>query len=129
MEALIELMYGGAIPTLKSIIGSEKLPRLFPTQTAREASLMMAEIRKGILVMDVNDKLMGILTPKDLLTRISAKGLNPDKVLISEVMTPNPETVFSNLTLLDALKEMHDQKFLHLPVRDESTGLVVSFFL
>jgi signal-transduction protein with cAMP-binding, CBS, and nucleotidyltransferase domain len=75
--------------------------------------------------MDISNKLVGILTPKDLLSRIASKGLNPDKVLISEVMTPNPETVTSNLTLLDALKEMHDQKFLHLPVRDENTGLVV----
>jgi CBS domain-containing protein len=75
--------------------------------------------------MDVSNKLVGILTPKDLLSRIAAKGLNPDKVLISEVMTPNPETVTSNLTLLDALKEMHDQKFLHLPVRDENSGLIV----
>ena len=29
------------------------------------------------------------------------------------------------LTLLDALREMHDQKFLHLPVRDSNTGCVV----
>jgi signal-transduction protein with cAMP-binding, CBS, and nucleotidyltransferase domain len=36
--------------------------------------------------MDNSNRLVGILTPKDLLSRIAAKGLNPDKVLISEVM-------------------------------------------
>jgi hypothetical protein len=50
MEALIEKMYGGAIPTLKTIIGGEKLPRLLPTQTVREASVLMAAVRKGIYI-------------------------------------------------------------------------------
>ena len=125
MQALMESMFGGAVPTLKTIIGQDKIPRLLPTQTVRDASILMASVRKGILVMDSNSKLVGILTPKDLLSRVTAKGLNPDTVLLSAVMTPNPETVVADLTLLDALKEMHDQKFLHLPVRDESTGLVL----
>jgi signal-transduction protein with cAMP-binding, CBS, and nucleotidyltransferase domain len=125
MQALMESMFGGAVPTLKTIIGLDKIPRLLPTQSVRDASIMMAAVRKGILVMSSDDKLVGILTPKDLLSRVTAKGLNPDKVTLAEVMTPNPETVVSDLTLLDALKEMHDQKFLHLPVRDQSSGAVV----
>ena len=125
MKALVESMFGGSVPTLKTIIGDDKIPRLLPTQTVRDASILMASVRKGILVMDSNSKLVGILTPKDLLSRVTAKGLNPDTLLLSAVMTPNPETVVADLTLLDALKEMHDQKFLHLPVRDESTGLVI----
>ena len=39
-------------------------------------------------------------------------------------MTPNPDTVSGDLTLLDALKEMHDQRFLHLPVK-EPNGKVI----
>jgi CBS domain-containing protein len=125
MQALMESMFGGAVPTLKTIIGLDKIPRLLPTQSVRDASILMAAVRKGILVMSADDKLVGILTPKDLLSRVTAKGLNPDNVTLADVMTPNPETVVSDLTLLDALKEMHDQKFLHLPVRDGSSGAIV----
>lgn len=43
------------------------------------------------------------------------------------VMTPHPDTVPSNMTILDALKKMHDNHYLHLPVVDgqgQMAGLV-----
>ncbi|MFN9910803.1 MAG: CBS domain-containing protein, partial [bacterium] len=81
-----------------------------PNSTVRDASQTMAKLRKGVLVMDKKGKeLVGIFTPKDLLTRVIAKNMNPDETLVSQVMTPNPECVSSDLTLIDALKEMHDQ--------------------
>jgi CBS domain-containing protein len=58
------------------------------------------------------------------LNRVVAKGLSPDDTLVGEVMTPNPDCVDPDLTLIDALREMHDQKYLHLPVR-EAGGRVV----
>ena len=58
------------------------------------------------------------------LNRVIAKGLSPADTLVSEVMTSNPDCVSPDLTLLDALREMHDQKYLHLPVRDETTGVL-----
>jgi predicted transcriptional regulator len=91
----------------------------------REAAILMAEVRKGVLVMDADNQLLGILTPKDILTRVVARGKSADLTAVSSVMTPNPESASADLTLLDALKEMHDQKFLHLPVKDEDSGRVV----
>eukprot|EP01042_Synura_sphagnicola_P029485 gene29485-38032_t len=129
-------MFGGSVPTLRKVIessGETKMPSVQPTSTVREASLIMAKLRKGVLVMDgkgskssksSKNDLVGIFTPKDLLSRVIAKGLNPDETTVSQVMTPNPDSVSADLTLLDALKEMHDQKFLHLPVR-ESSGKVI----
>jgi CBS domain-containing protein len=58
-----------------------------------------------------------------------ARGKSADLTAVSSVMTPNPESASADLTLLDALKEMHDQKFLHLPVKDEDSGRVVGNFL
>jgi signal-transduction protein with cAMP-binding, CBS, and nucleotidyltransferase domain len=83
----------------------------------------MAKMRKGVLVMK-GKELQGIITPKDLLNRVIAKGLSPDDTLVSDVMTPNPDCVSPDLTLIDALREMHDHKYLHLPVR-EANGRVV----
>jgi CBS domain-containing protein len=39
-------------------------------------------------------------------------------------MTPNPDCVSADLTVLDALREMHDHKYLHLPVRDEDGSVL-----
>eukprot|EP01038_Epipyxis_sp_PR26KG_P006721 gene6721-9214_t len=125
MKQLMEQMFGGTVPTLKTIIGEEEIPSIFTNTSVREASKVMSKIRKGVLIMDeLNGKLLGILTPRDLLNRVVAKGLSPDDTMVSTVMTPNPNCVSPDLTLLDALKEMHDHKFLHLPVR-ESDGKVI----
>ena len=113
------------MPTLKTIIGDDELPSVRPSANVREAAILMAQVRKGVLVMNADNELVGILTPKDVLTRVVAKGKSSDLTAVSSVMTPNPECASSSLTLLDALKEMHDQKFLHLPVRDSSSGAVV----
>ena len=62
----------------------------------------VAGSRKGVLVVD-DGELMGIFTPKDLLSRVVAHGKSPDLTAISSVMTPNPDCVDPSLTLLDAL--------------------------
>lgn len=125
LQALMATMYGDEVPTLKSIIGEDALPCVRSSANVREAAILMAEVRKGVLVMDKDNELVGILTPKDVLTRVVARGKSADLTAVSSVMTPNPECASADLTLLDALREMHDQKFLHLPVRDESTGCVI----
>ena len=120
LQKMMESVFNGSVPTLKTILGDGELPFILPTQTVREASQIMAKVRKGVLVMDANKKLVGIFTPKDILNRIVAQGLSADVVMVSDVMTPNPDTVNADLSLLDALREMHDHKFLHLPVRENA---------
>lgn len=51
-------------------------------------------------------RLAGIVTPKDLLMRVVAKGLDPDDTLVSAVMTPSPDTVPPSMTAIEALKEV-----------------------
>lgn len=123
MQAMMEQMFGGSIPTLRGIIGDSECASLKSSATVREASILMTKVRKGVLVME-DGELVGILTPKDLLSRVIACKKHPEVTAVASVMTPNPDCVSADLTLLDALREMHDQKFLHLPVR-ESDGTVL----
>lgn len=51
-------------------------------------------------------QLAGIVTPKDLLMRVVAKGLDPESTPVADIMTPNPDTVPPEMTVLDALKEV-----------------------
>jgi signal-transduction protein with cAMP-binding, CBS, and nucleotidyltransferase domain len=71
-----------------------------------------------------DDRLVGIFGFKDMMTRAVAKELDLDYTVVSQVMTPNPESVSPDLTVLEALQIMHDQKFLTLPVC-EANGSVV----
>ena len=81
MQAMMEQMFGGSVPTLRKIIGDERVPSVTAQTTVREASLVMAKLRKGVLVMR-GKELVGILTPKDLLNRVVAKGLSADETLV-----------------------------------------------
>ena len=117
LKALLDSMFDGSMPTLRSILGHESFVAVSKDTVVREASREMARVRKGVLVLD-GGALVGILTPKDILSRVVAKGLDADVTLVEEVMTANPDSVSDDLTLLDALREMHDHKYLHLPVCD-----------
>ena len=99
---------------------------VLPTLTVREAAKSMAKIKKGVAVANEAGSLVGIFTLKDLNNRVLAKEIDPDTTLVQDVMTPNPESVEPEMTLLDALHLMHDQKYLHLPVVANGTakGLV-----
>lgn len=103
------------MPTLRSIVKSSGTIR--SSVNVREASCLMEKHGRGLLVMD-GDDLVGIFTPKDLLYRVVAKEKSPDLTSVYSVMTPNPDCVDPDISILEALNEMHQRKYLHLPVRD-----------
>jgi CBS domain-containing protein len=84
---------------------------------------IMAEHRKAALVVD-NGKLVGIFGFKDMMTRVVAKSLPLDTTPVKDVMTEQPESVLPDVTVLDALQTMHDNKFLTLPVCEEDGRVV-----
>ncbi|XP_052183856.1 CBS domain-containing protein CBSCBSPB5-like isoform X2 [Diospyros lotus] len=70
----------------------------------------------ALLLTDSNALLCGILTDKDIATRVIARGLNLEETPVSKVMTRNPVFVFSSTLAVEALQKMVQGKFRHLPV-------------
>jgi len=112
-----------SIPTLRSLLKNKTPVVVKPGATVREAGCMMAEARKAALVVE-DGELVGIFTPKDLMSRAVAKESVLELTAVSSVMTPNPESVLPDVTVLEALQTMHEYKFLSLPVC-ESDGSIV----
>ncbi len=106
-------------PTLEQVLKNCRIetPIMQMQTTVLCAAKEMARTRKACIVMD-DTELVGIFTPKDLLFRVLAKDLSPDITPISDVMTPNPDCVPPSTTLLEAMHQMHDNRYLHLPVFD-----------
>ncbi len=77
-----------------------------------------------VMVLDKEEEAVGIFTSKDLMQRTIAFSKDPLTTGIQDVMTPNPDCVDLETTILDALHLMHDGKFLHLPVLNDH-GVVV----
>ena len=121
---LMEQAFGSqASPTLRRILAGRPGTIVGPKTSVFEAGLMMAERRKAAVVVE-DDRLVGIFGFKDMMTRVVARELPLDLTEIAEVMTPNPESVSPEMTVLAALQVMHDNKFLTLPVcEDDGTVL------
>ncbi len=66
--------------------------------------------------MEPPDILLGILTERDLMTRVLARGLDPDRTPTREVMTPNPICVPPETLVSDAIVLMLERGFRHLPL-------------
>ncbi|KAJ1405017.1 PB1 domain [Sesbania bispinosa] len=75
--------------------------------TVSEACRRMAARRvDAVLLTDTNALLSGIMTDKDIATRVIAEGLRPEQTLVSKVMTRNPVFVTSDTLAIEALQKM-----------------------
>jgi CBS domain-containing protein len=91
--------------------------------TVTEAMRAMQREHTGcVLVTDdgtPQSKLTGIFTERDVLFRIVDRGRNPAQLPLSEVMTPNPETLSVRSAVAYALNKMSVGGFRHIPVVDD----------
>ncbi|CAN1147149.1 CBS domain-containing protein CBSCBSPB5, partial [Linum perenne] len=77
---------------------------------------MAARRLDALLLTDSNALLCGILTDKDIATRVIAREVNLEETPVSKVMTRNPVFVLSDTLAVEALQKMVQGKFRHLPV-------------
>lgn len=100
------------------IISDQDLVQLGEDASARDAARLMAERRIGAILITKDGKLAGIFTERDVTVRIVAPGRDPDTTKLSEVMTPDPDTVSPDDSPGHALDRMRARGFRHLPVID-----------
>ncbi len=103
---------------IPDVIRGQQVVYLGVQATAREAAKLMRKNNVGAVLFIEDEALKGILTVNDMTYRVIAEGLDPDKTLLGEVMTPDPDTVSSDTTAIDALRLMQDGDYRHLPVVD-----------
>jgi len=87
--------------------------------SVREASRLMAQKRIGALLVVEGQRIAGIFTERDALVRVIAKGVDPKKTTVGEVMTKNPDTIQPTESVQTALDLMAERGYRHLPVMDE----------
>jgi CBS domain-containing protein len=93
-----------------------------PDTTVQDAARRMLEGGVTCTVVDLGDRL-GIVTDRDIRTRVVAAGAGPDTHL-SEVMSAPAWTIAGDRTGTEALLEMLDHGVRHLPVLDPGRRLI-----
>lgn len=94
-----------------------------PEQTIREAALAMKELDAGVLPVGENDRLVGMVTDRDIAIRAVAEGLDPDTP-VREVMSSEVKYCFEDEDTAQVCRNMADQQIRRLPVVDRQKRLV-----
>ncbi len=87
--------------------------------TVVDAARAMTTENVGSLPIVDQEKLVGIVTDRDLVTNVLAKDLDPRKVPVSDVGTENPVFVRPEDPLDAALQRMAEQQVRRLPVVED----------
>src|SRR5262245_58496653 len=94
-----------------------------PNEPIRQAARAMAEIDAGILPVGENDRLVGMITDRDIAVRAVAAGLSPDTP-IRNVMTADVCYCFDDQEIGDVAANMGEVKVRRLPVVNRDKRLV-----
>jgi CBS domain-containing protein len=94
-----------------------------PDRTLREAAQTMSDQDIGALPVGENDRLVGMVTDRDIAVRGVARGLGPD-AKIRDVMSQDVKYCFEDEDLDDVAHNMGDLKVRRLPVLNRDKRLV-----
>ena len=88
------------------------------------AAKMMRDEDVGLAPIVEHDKLIGLLTDRDIAIRVVAEGRSPDQVTVREVASKQVVTIDPQQDLDEALRIMAKHQVRRLPVVEEDGRLV-----
>lgn len=95
-----------------------------PVETAEVAAGRMHQRAVGALVVvNAEAEPIGIVTDRDLVIRVLARGRIPSETLVQDIMTPGPKTASEQTAIESALSMMRSGRFRRLPVVDPDNKL------
>lgn len=104
---------------MPDIVSDQDILALAGSATVRDAAQGMAQRNCQSVLITEKGRLTGIFTGTDLIRKVVARGLDPDRTPLSDVMTPDPETVSPGFNAVEALHRMQNGRFRHLPVVED----------
>lgn len=95
-----------------------------PDDTLQKAAQMMEDCDFGVLPIEENNQLVGMLSDRDITIRAVAKGFDPEKHEVREIMTRDVKYISEDESVEDAAQMMSALKVRRLPVVDSREHLV-----
>jgi CBS domain-containing protein len=95
-------------------------------ETALDAARAMAKMYVGSIIAKKGEKVTGLFTERDMITKIIAAGLEPAKVLLKDAMVRDYVIVGPEATCQQCIKLMKKYRCRHLTVfdNDKFVGIV-----
>jgi CBS domain-containing protein len=87
-----------------------------PDDTVHRVAKILSKNKVGSAVVVKDDEIVGIITDRDILDKVVAKGRDPKTIKVKEVMTENPITIEDDYEVQDAIDKMMDKGIRRLLV-------------
>jgi CBS domain-containing protein len=101
---------------IRHILSRRTLVTAAESTTVAEAARLMNDAGVGAILVLRREKLVGIFTERDALSRVLAAGLDPVHTKLSQVMTAKPDTIAPDKPFGHALIAMYEHGYRHMPV-------------
>jgi CBS domain-containing protein len=104
--------------TIGGLVSGREIFHVRSDQTVRDAARYMTDRRVGAVSVLEGTRLVGILSERDVMGRVVALQLDPDRTRVAEVMTRDLVVAQSGDSHEDAVRKMKQAGCRHLPVVD-----------
>src|SRR5213080_861330 len=122
-NARFELLGGEMPQNIRDVMTSNPCT-IDAEKSVAYAAKMMLEEDVGLAPIVEGDRLIGMLTDRDIATRVAAEGRDPDQVKVRDVASKQLVTIDPRQDLSEALRKMSKHKVRRLPVVEEDGRLV-----
>ena len=95
-----------------------------PNDSLQTAARIMDEYDFGLLPVGETDRLIGMLSDRDITIRAVAQGLSPQESKVADVMTADVKYIYEDESVEQAARNMSDLQVRRLPVVDRDNRLV-----
>lgn len=97
---------------------------LAPSDTLAQAARVMEELNVGVIPVCEGDKLIGVVTDRDIVVRGLARGLDANSAALKQVMSADVRCATEEQDLDQVLKTMAEAQIRRMPVVDAKQKLV-----
>lgn len=99
-----------------------------PDTNVAEAVAAMSEKNYGsVIVVDGDEKVIGVVTERDVMNKLVGQALDPVQTKLSDIMTENPRLAREDDDIIDWLRMMSNERFRRLPVVDDNGRIKAVF--
>lgn len=95
-----------------------------PDMPVAEAALLMRDGDFGVLPVGENDRLVGIVTDRDIAVRAVAEGKEPRSTKVREIMSDGVSWIYDDEDVSEAARRMQEKQVRRLPVINHDKRLV-----
>ncbi len=111
---------------IKDIMHS--ITKISSSTTISEAAKIMDQKSIGSVLVEENNKIIGMMTERDILRKVVAKGKTPEKLKVNDIMSHPIITIDTNEDVLAATKKMDECRIRRLVVTENGkiVGMVTA---